>query len=105
MACARQLNLTKKLSQSLISVLQILKGYEGVQEGVPPGEEYEYSEMMIYKAQILEESGNFTEALQCLGASKEHLKDPLGHKEATATLLLKLGRHAEAAKTLRSSSA
>lgn len=84
------------------SILQILKGYEGVQEGVPQGEEYEYSEMMLYKAQILEEAGKCTEALQCLGASKEQLKDPLGHKETKARLLVKLGRHAEAATTLRS---
>ena len=83
---------------------QILKGYEGVQEGVPPGEEYEYSEMMLYKAQILEDAGQCGEALQCLAASKEQLKDPLGHKEAKARLLVKLGRQAEAATTLRSSS-
>lgn len=83
--------------------MQILKGYEGVQEGVPPGEEYEYSEMMLYKALILEEAGKCTEALQCMGASKDQLKDPLGHKEAKARLLVRLGRQAEAATTLRSS--
>ena len=39
--------------------MQILKGYEGVQEGVARGEEYEHSEMMLYMAMVLEEGGRY----------------------------------------------
>ena len=90
-----------KRFESFCLCVQILNGFEGVQEGVPSGEEYEHSEMLLYKVQVLEEGGMLAEALRCLGSSKDQLKDSLSHKEFEARLLLKLERYAEAATTLR----
>lgn len=81
--------------------MQILSGYEGVQEGEPQGEDYEHSEMLLYKALVLEEAGRFEEALQYLTSSKEQLKDSLSHQEARARLLVKLQRSGEATAVLR----
>jgi hypothetical protein len=94
---------SRPCSESLTScfISQILKGYEGVQEGVAPGEEYEYSEMMLYKAMVLEEGGRFSEALSVLNNSQEDLRDQLGYQEAKARLLFKLGRTGEAEKCYR----
>ena len=72
---------------------------------MPSGEEYEHSEMLLYKASVLEEDGKYEQALDCLRESAEHLKDPLGLKEAQARLLVKLQRTSEAAKLLRSAHA
>lgn len=81
--------------------MQILNGFQGVQEGVPLGEEYEHSEMLLYKAMVLEEGGNFEGAWVCIEASQEHFKDQLSYLEAKARLLTKLERLSEAAITFR----
>lgn len=81
--------------------MQILSGYEGTQEGVPAGEEYEHSEMLLYKAQVLEEAGRFEEALQCLVSSREQVKDHLSVQEGRARLLTKMQRTGEAMNVLR----
>ena len=76
--------------------LQVLNGFESTQEEIPKGEEYEHSEMLLYKVMILEESGNLDAALSELESGKENLRDSLGYEETKARLLLKKGSSAEA---------
>lgn len=81
--------------------LQILAGFESTQEEIPKGEEYEHSEMLLYKVMILEEGGSISEALNQLERSKQDLKDRLGYEETKGRLLLKKGSHQEAEQVYR----
>ena len=82
-------------------LLQILSGFESTQEEVPKGEEYEHSEMLLYKAMILEEGGQYAEALSQLERSVDDLKDRLGYEETRGRLLLRLGRLSDAEAVYR----
>lgn len=73
-----------------------MNGFESTQEEVPKGEEYEHSEMLLYKVMILEESGQHDAALSELEKSKQDLRDRLGYEETKARLLLKQGSLAAA---------
>lgn len=53
--------------------VQILEAFEQTQEGVPDSEQYEQSEMVMYKAMILREGGGLEEALDLLQANKVSL--------------------------------
>ncbi|CAL8463644.1 g3178 [Coccomyxa elongata] len=75
-----------------------LKTYEDMQEEVPPSEAYEHSEMILYRALVLEEGGQTQEALAYLDASKDLIKDRIGLLEQRGRLLLKLPEEREAAE-------
>ena len=53
--------------------LQVLTSYEGLQDEVPKGEEYEHSEMLLYKAMILEEGEQYEDALSHLESRRVSL--------------------------------
>jgi len=59
---------------------------------------YETSELHMYKAQIMEEAGQFEEALECLKQRDKQIVDRLGFLEAQGRLLMFLGRYDEAAE-------
>ncbi|GAB4819491.1 hypothetical protein N2152v2_006537 [Parachlorella kessleri] len=72
---------------------RVLDAYIGtMDEDVPASEAYEHSELLLYKARILEEAPNglFAESLAILDAAegKRQIKDPLGLLEARGRLLL-----------------
>ena len=53
--------------------VQILEAFEQTQEGVPDNEQYEQSEMVMYKAMILREGGELEQALELLQTHKVSL--------------------------------
>lgn len=72
--------------------LDIVAKYEGTLESVPPeGEEYEHSELQMYKSMVLEESGDKAGALKLLQEQEKHIVDKLGLQEATARLKAETG--------------
>lgn len=83
--------------------VQILQAYEGtLEDDYPPdSERYEHSEMLLYKAMVLEESGNLQDALVELDKHEINIIDKLSLKEQRAALLLQLQRPAEAEKLYR----
>jgi tetratricopeptide (TPR) repeat protein len=80
--------------------LKILEAYEGTLEEVKHAD-YEHSEMLLYKAQILEEQGNDEATLAHLDASEPLILDKLSYREKRGELLLKLGRAKEAEELYR----
>lgn len=50
--------------------VQILDSFEETQEEVPDNEQYEQSEMVMYKAMILKEGGQLEQALDLLQSNK-----------------------------------
>lgn len=49
---------------------KVLEAYEETLEQVPKEEEYEHSEMMLFKIKMLDENGKKSEALELLESSK-----------------------------------
>ncbi|CAK0738600.1 hypothetical protein CVIRNUC_001066 [Coccomyxa viridis] len=81
---------------------EALKKYEGLQEEVAPNEAYEHSEMLLYRAMVLEEGGHFDEALTHLDLCQDKITDKLGLLERRASLLLKIpGRAGNAEANFR----
>ncbi|KAL3138957.1 hypothetical protein ABBQ32_005768 [Trebouxia sp. C0010 RCD-2024] len=81
--------------------VQILEAFEQTQEGVPDNEQYEQSEMVMYKAMILREGGELEQALDLLQTHKDEIKDQLGNEETQAGILLDLGRPSQAEEIYR----
>lgn len=81
--------------------VQILDGFASTQEEVARGEEYEHSELLLYKAQVLEEGGQPDKALAQLERSRGELRDLLSYEEGKGRLLLQMGKSAEAEATYR----
>lgn len=73
----------------------IVKAYEDTLEGTPEND-YEHSEMLLYKNMLLEEDGLKQEALDHLESCAEHIVDGLFLKEKRADLMRQLGRTSEA---------
>jgi len=72
--------------------VEVLNAYESTLEGdVMPSERYEHSEMLLYRASILEESGQTKEALEGLDKSKDLILDKLGALDLKARLLMQHG--------------
>ncbi|GAX81967.1 hypothetical protein CEUSTIGMA_g9395.t1 [Chlamydomonas eustigma] len=83
--------------------VQILEAYEKtLDSSIPLSEEYEHSEMLMYKTQVLTEGGRLSDALACLDAHKDKIRDKWAYAEHRASLLLKLERRGEAVKAYRS---
>ncbi|KAL4424899.1 hypothetical protein ABPG77_002122 [Micractinium sp. CCAP 211/92] len=85
--------------------VKVLESYEATveEEGQGAGEAYEHSELLLYKALVLEEGGMHEEALGVLeaGTAAKRLRDPLGVREQQARLFLALGQREDAAAAYR----
>jgi len=76
--------------------LGIVEAYEGTLDPKSsPENDYEHSEMLLYKNLLLEESGKLEEALAHLEAQEALIVDRLVFLEKRAQLLRQLGRHAD----------
>ncbi|EKX40411.1 hypothetical protein GUITHDRAFT_158303 [Guillardia theta CCMP2712] len=71
--------------------LKVLESYEGTLEDTSNAD-YEHSEMLLYKAQVLEEKGELEKTLAHLEKSEPLIVDKQSFREKRAELLLKLGR-------------
>ena len=58
------------LSSNYDLAVQVLEAYESTVEEVPDAEAYEHSELLLYKAMVLQEGGRAQDALQLLVASQ-----------------------------------
>mmetsp|Transcript_2029 Transcript_2029/g.3159 ORF Transcript_2029/g.3159 Transcript_2029/m.3159 type:complete len:899 (+) Transcript_2029:210-2906(+) len=76
--------------------VQLLVAYEGSLTEMPVTEEYEQSELLLYKALVLDEGNKLEAALTLLETSKHEIRDVMGMLEHRASLLLRLGRKTEA---------
>eukprot|EP00959_Pyramimonas_sp_CCMP1952_P226293 4731473-Pyramimonas_sp.AAC.2 len=82
--------------------VQVLDSYESTIDGdIPENEKYEHSEMVLYRATILEESGKVEEALACLDKVSENVVDKLSLLAQRANLYLKKGDKKAAEETYR----
>ncbi|CAM6079648.1 unnamed protein product [Sphagnum tenellum] len=83
--------------------VKILEAYEGtLEEDSPPdNERYEHSEMLLYKATLLEESGDPEKALDELLKKEAKIVDKRGIQEHRASLYLQLNRVKEAEEAYR----
>jgi peptide alpha-N-acetyltransferase len=81
----------------------ILDAYEGtLEEDFPPkSERYEHSEMLLYKATVLEEAGEPEKALEELAKKEVKIVDKLGLREHRASLSLQTNRVAQAEEIYR----
>ena len=70
--------------------VQILEAFEQTQEGVPDNEQYEQSEMVMYKAMILREGGELEQALDLLQTHKVSLCDLPNRKKPCLQAAFKL---------------
>lgn len=81
----------------------ILDSYEGtLEEDFPPeSERYEHSEMLLYKATVLEEAGKPEKALEELAKKEGKIVDKLGLREHRASLYLQVKRLSDAEEAYR----
>lgn len=75
--------------------VNIVKAHEDTLEGTPEND-YEHSEMLLYKNMLLEEDGQLQEALDHLESCEKDIVDRLFWLEKRAQLLRQLNRHADA---------
>jgi tetratricopeptide (TPR) repeat protein len=80
--------------------MTILQAYEGTLEEVRTPD-YEHSEMLMYKAQLLEEIGDLEGCLTHLDTSEPLVLDRMALREKRGSLLLRLGRKEQAEKQYR----
>ncbi|KAG2502223.1 hypothetical protein HYH03_000709 [Edaphochlamys debaryana] len=81
--------------------VQVLNQFESTLDEVPASEAYEHSEMLLFAATVLGAGGKPEEALAYLDKRKDKIKDRQGLQELTASLLLRVGRRAEAEAAYR----
>ncbi|XP_053679641.1 N-alpha-acetyltransferase 15, NatA auxiliary subunit [Anopheles nili] len=58
--------------------------------------DYKHSELLLYQNNVIQEAGNYEQALQHLKNYKQQILDKLAVQESMGALCLKLGRHEEA---------
>ena len=80
--------------------LRVLEAYESTLEEQKYAD-YEHSEMLLYKTQIIQEQGNDSATLAHLEKSEPLVVDKLSYREKRGELLLKLGRQSEAEEVYR----
>ena len=86
-------HLQKRYGQAV----SIIESYEATLEGSPEND-YEHSEMLLFKNMLIEESGDTARALEHLDSIETQVVDKSGMKETRGQLLLKLEKFDEAAK-------
>ncbi|KAL3930903.1 MAG: hypothetical protein SGPRY_001338, partial [Prymnesium sp.] len=79
-------SLVVKLALTTIRALGVVDAYEATLEGSPEND-YEHSEMLLYKNLLFEEGGMLHEALEHLDKSEHMLVDKLFYHEKKAELL------------------
>ena len=84
----------------LAMALRVLEAYESTLEELKYPD-YEHSEMLLYKNQIIQEQGNDQATLSHLEKSEALIVDKLSYREKRGELLIKLGRHSEAEAVYR----
>ena len=87
--------LSQQMRQRYKAAVGIVDAYEKTLEGAPEND-YEHSEMLLYKNMLYEEGGELEEALSHLERSESEIVDKLCFHEKRAALLVQLGRYAEA---------
>ena len=88
--------LAAHLQKRYAQAIGIIESYEATLEGAPENE-YEHSEMLLFKNMLIEESGDTLRALDHLDSIETQVVDKLGMKETRGQLLLKLEKFDEAA--------
>ncbi|KAI9352659.1 NMDA receptor-regulated protein 1-domain-containing protein [Obelidium mucronatum] len=80
------------LSNDLDGAIQAMKNYHDLfMTYVEKGVEYENSEIHLYRAMLLEESGDLKGALEMLDSNEKSILDKRSVKETRARLLLEMG--------------
>eukprot|EP00232_Nephroselmis_pyriformis_P011093 CAMPEP_0182873838 /NCGR_PEP_ID=MMETSP0034_2-20130328/12564_1 /TAXON_ID=156128 /ORGANISM="Nephroselmis pyriformis, Strain CCMP717" /LENGTH=757 /DNA_ID=CAMNT_0025006513 /DNA_START=71 /DNA_END=2340 /DNA_ORIENTATION=- len=75
--------------------VNVLDSYESTVD-VKSEDRYEYSELLMYKAMILEEGGKFDECLAFMDKERASIVDRLALRETRGRIYLKMGRNSEA---------
>eukprot|EP00180_Rhodochaete_pulchella_P003806 Plantae.Rhodophyta-Rhodochaete_pulchella.ctg689.p1 GENE.Plantae.Rhodophyta-Rhodochaete_pulchella.ctg689~~Plantae.Rhodophyta-Rhodochaete_pulchella.ctg689.p1 ORF type:complete len:898 (-),score=168.67 Plantae.Rhodophyta-Rhodochaete_pulchella.ctg689:1252-3945(-) len=90
--------LAHHLNGNYATALSVLDAYNGTLVGSSgEGDElYETSELLLYKASIMEESGDFERALQHLEDIHPKVVDKISWREAKARMLVAVGRYSDA---------
>jgi len=90
---------TFAISQHLMGrytqAIGVVDSYEKTLEGAPDNE-YEHSEMLLYKNMLHQEAGNVQDALDHLDSCENDVVDKTSWKQSRGTALLQLGRFDEA---------
>ena len=92
---------SQHLRGQLSAAVGIVDAYERTLEGAPDNE-YEHSEMLLYKNMMMREDGQHQEALEHLEKHEEAICDKLCFIESRGELMRELGRHDEARDIFRS---
>eukprot|EP00124_Ichthyophonus_hoferi_P004113 Ihof_evm2s415 gene=Ihof_evmTU2s415 len=99
------LALSYHLLDSHETAIQVIAAYEeSLKQGrsdYSPTENYDKSELLMYKVQLYVEMGNYQGALDSLEACRKDVVDLLAWREARADVLAKLGMSWEAEEILR----
>jgi len=80
------------LLQKYDTAVSVITSYQESLKEPEIGDQYEHSEMLLYKCMLLEESGQFEKTLEELENIKKHVVDIGSWKETKARVLLKLNR-------------
>lgn len=90
------------LNNDYDAAVRTLSKIEGIiKEHLQEQDRYEQSECVLYKNQIIAESGNFARALEELEADSDEIRDRTSFLEYKAKYLLLLGKHKEASVLYR----
>ena len=91
------------LSGALDTALSVISSYEGTtkHEEIPAHERYEHSEMLLYKAMLMMEAGDYVDGIACVRENLHDIRDKVGAKEMMGEMLLKIGKHEDAAELYR----
>ncbi|CAK9441787.1 uncharacterized protein LODBEIA_P56550 [Lodderomyces beijingensis] len=96
------LAVAQHLCKDYAGAVSTLTKIEGIiKEHLTASDMYEHNECILYKNQIIAESGNFAKALEELESDKDSIKDQLSYLEYKGKYLLLLGRKEEASKVYR----
>lgn len=83
------------------TALAVMEEFEKIYDEVNESERYEHSEMLLYKAMIMMESGKYADGVKYIGRHWASIRDKAGAEEMMASMLLKMGRNKEAAMLYR----
>ncbi|KAI5957786.1 hypothetical protein KGF57_003053 [Candida theae] len=96
------LAVAQHLNKDYSGAVATLTKIEGIiKDHLTASDMYEHSEAVLYKNQVLSESGNFSKALEVLEQDTDSIKDRLSYLEYKAKYLLYLGRKKEASLVYR----